>query len=157
MNPVIQANRSRTAEPRRAWETGTRRGSITVFVLVCLVAITMICGVLLRIGLAERQRIHAEERRLQAEWLVESGLERAAVRIVESKGEYQGETWNVSAAELGGRDSGRVTIAVAGPKGESARRQVRVEADYPQDATARVRLSKTLTVVIKPATTSDMP
>ena len=156
MRPVRRANGSRTPEARGR-ETALRRGSITVFVLVCLVAITTVCGVLLRIGLAERQRIRAEERRLQAEWLVESGLERAAARIAESKGEYQGETWDVSAADLGGRDSGRVTIAVEAPKGESGRRQVRVQADYPHDATARVRLSKALTVVIKPASASEMP
>ncbi|AGA30456.1 hypothetical protein [Singulisphaera acidiphila] len=149
--------RARTFEPR---ERGLRlrRGSITVFVLVCLVAITMVCGVLLRIGLAERQRIRAEARRLQAEWLVESGLERAVVQINESKGEYQGEVWEITAAELGGLDSGRVTIAVETPKDEAGgRRRVRVQADYPHDATARVRLSKMLTVAIKSASSSEKP
>lgn len=156
MKSVRCAERSRTFESRERGRR-LRRGAITVFVLVCLVAITMVCGVLLRIGLTERQRIRAEERRLQAEWLVESGLERAAVRINESKGGYQGETWEISAAELGGRDAGRVTIAVEASKEEPGRRQVRVQADYPRDATARVRLSKALTVAIEPASSSEKP
>lgn len=140
MRPVKRVDGSKPFESR---------GSITVFVLVCLVAITAICGVLLRIGLAERQRIRAEERRLQADWLVESGLERAVARIAASKGEYQGEVWEIPAAELGGRDSGRVTITVERPDATSNRRQlqVRVQADYPSDPTGRVRLHKTLTVV----------
>ncbi|SIO07845.1 hypothetical protein SAMN05444166_2338 [Singulisphaera sp. GP187] len=156
MRSVSRAQGSKSSEAR-VRRSPLRRGSITVFVLVCLVAITMICGVLLRIGLAERQRIRAEERRLQADWLVESGLERAVARLAESKGEYQGETWEVSPTDLGGRDSGRVTIAVEAPKEESGQRRVRVQADYPHDATARVRLRKALTVVIKPGSTSEMP
>ncbi len=79
------------------------RGSITVFVLVCLVAITAICGVLLRIGLAERQRIRAEERRLQADWLVESGWSVRShgslyqeVNIKEKFGPFPRRSWAVA-------------------------------------------------------------
>lgn len=117
----------------------------------------MICGVLLRIGLAERQRLRSEERRLQAEWLVESGLERAAARIEHSQGAYQGETWDLSPAELGGRDSGRVTIAVLTAEDAPGQRRVRVQADYPRNETTRVRLRKEWTVAIESAPREGAP
>ncbi|WP_406701007.1 hypothetical protein V5E97_19665 [Singulisphaera sp. Ch08] len=157
MRSARRTNGSKGGTEPRGRESRSRRGSITVFVLVCLVAIATICGVLLRIGLTERQRIRAEERRLQAEWLVESGLERAAARIAESNGQYQGETWEIPAADLGGRDSGRVTIAVTPHQAEPDRQQVRVQADYPRDQPARVRFSKVITVMIKPKSTSGLP
>jgi hypothetical protein len=150
----------RRAEPdRRAMRphAALRRGSITIFVLVCLVAITSLCGVILRIGLAERQRLRGEEQRLQAEWLVESGLERAAARIAASRGDYRGETWDLSASDLGGPNSGRVTIAVETPKEPSARRQVRVQAEYPRDAPAPTRLTKVSTIAIGSAPKGESP
>src|SRR4051812_24270557 len=98
-----------------------RRGAVTVFVLICLIVITIISGVLLRIGLFERRRIRAEERRLQAEWLVESGLERGARRLAGSRGEYRGETWDIPASELGGQDPARVTITVEPVASEPSR------------------------------------
>src|SRR4051794_6380407 len=110
--PLVRA-RPRTAAPRR--------GVVSVAVIVCLLAITMIAGALLRIGLAERRLIRDEERRLQAEWLVESGLERAAERISAS-GDYAGETWNVAADELNGPAPGVVRIVVETPAGQPRRR-----------------------------------
>ena len=54
-----------------------RRGLTTVAVLICLVVILLISGVLLKIGVAHRDRVRAQERSLQAEWLAQAGLERA--------------------------------------------------------------------------------
>jgi Tfp pilus assembly protein PilX len=84
---------------------------VTVAVLVCLVVAAMIGGALLRTGLVQRRRIQMEERRLQALWLAESGLERAAARLADAH-DYRGETWEVPAADLGGPWPGTVTIAV---------------------------------------------
>jgi hypothetical protein len=127
-----------------------RRGAITIVVLVCLVVITAICGVLLRLGLDERRRICAEERRLQAEWLVQSGLERGASRLAAAPGDYRGETWEISAADLGGPDPARVTIAVEPAGEDQGRRHIRVEADYPRDATERARASRRVAVAAGP-------
>ncbi len=57
------------------------RGSAMVPVLLCFVLIVLICGALLKIGAAQRTQIKAEETALQAEWLVESGLERAEAKL----------------------------------------------------------------------------
>ncbi len=108
-----------------------RRGSIAIAVMVCLVVIILITGVLLRAGRAGREVIRGEERRLQAEWLAESGLSRASARLAEAR-DYTGETWEVPAEAIGGAEPAVVTIAVETPDGQPGRRRVRVRADYPR-------------------------
>ena len=81
-----------------------------------------------RDGLAERERSRKAEQRLQAEWLAESALQRAAARL-SAKSDYSGEVWNISATELGGADAGRVEIKIAdvtgrAVPGESAWRRI---------------------------------
>jgi multidrug efflux pump subunit AcrA (membrane-fusion protein) len=115
-----------------------RRGAVLLIVLVCLIVITLVCVTLMRQGVAARGQVRAEERRLQAKWLAESGLERASARLA-NEADYQGETWTVSPDALGGPWPGRVTIVVAPVDGQGARRSVRVEADYPSGAALRAR------------------
>jgi Tfp pilus assembly protein PilX len=115
-----------------------RRGAVLLTVLVCLIVITLICVVLLRQGVSARGQVQAEERRLQARWLAESGLERAAARLAHDAS-YTGETWKLSADALGGAWPGQVTITVSGVEGHAARRLVNVQADYPSETTLRAR------------------
>ena len=71
-----------------------------VAVLICLIVITLISGAVLKVGLAHRDLVRAQERRLQAEWLAESGVQRALARLAVDR-DYAGETWPFSAADLG--------------------------------------------------------
>jgi type II secretory pathway component PulK len=116
----------------------SRRGAVLLAVLVCLIVITIVCGTLLKQGLAARGQLQAEERRLQARWLAESGLERAAARL-ESDITYPGETWKPSPDSLGGSWPGQVTISVSRVEDHPNQRLVQVQADYPSGATYRVR------------------
>jgi type II secretory pathway pseudopilin PulG len=118
--------------------------------LVGLVLIALIAGTLLRTGLARRRGLRMEERELQARWLAESGLERAAARLAEAP-DYRGETWTIPAAELGGPWSGAVAIAVEPVAGRPGRRLVRVRADYPDGAEPRARRRAEATVELGPA------
>ena len=114
----------------------TRRGAVVLVVVACLVLLAMIGAALVRIAQARRERVDLEGRMIQARWLVDSGLERAAARLA-SDGDYRGETWEVPAEALGGR-SGVVRIVVeAGP--DPAGSVVLVEADYPGDSPTRAR------------------
>jgi hypothetical protein len=81
---------------------------------------------------------------------VESGLERGAARLARARGDYQGETWEVPAADLGGADPARVTIAVEPLEKNPSRRSLRVQADYPRDATEKARVSKRILVPVEP-------
>jgi hypothetical protein len=119
-----------------------RRGFLAVLVLVCIVVMAAIGAGLLRIGLAERARLRDEERRLQAEWLVESGVERGLAALA-SRPDYRGETWEVPADALGGPSPARVTIAVESREG---RQFLRVRADDRRDAPGRIRLTRTVRV-----------
>jgi hypothetical protein len=114
---------------------------VLVVVLVCLMVLLMLGGVLLRRGQAQRGQVQAEERRAQAEWLAEAGLERASARLAESP-DYDGETWELAPEALTGRWPGRVVIAVQKVDGNPGRRLVSVRADYPLHEPLRARQSK---------------
>ena len=76
------------------------RGMTVVAVLVCLIILTLISGAVLKVGVAQRELARSQERRLQAEWLAESGAERAIARLARDR-DYAGETWSRQPADLG--------------------------------------------------------
>jgi len=126
-----------------------RRGLALVPALVCLVLTSLLCLALLRQASLRRSVIAAEGRRLQAEWLAESGLSLAKARLGADPG-YRGETWSIPAGPLGGADAAAVTVAVGPPElpfADGRRRvSVRVVADYPARGDRRARQSKELTL-----------
>jgi hypothetical protein len=118
-----------------------RRASITVAVLVCLLVIMLIGASLLRIAGSQRAAVLGEERMLQADWLAESGMERAAARLAADP-LYAGETWPIPADALGGGSSGLVSIRVESRPDEPGLRLVTVQADYPAEVVRRMRARK---------------
>jgi hypothetical protein len=116
-----------------------------VAVLVCLVVITMIAGVLLKAGRAQRERVRAQERRLQAEWLAEAGIQRALARLAADSG-YRGESWEIAARDLESPDAALIAIAVEPASEDPSRLRVRARADYPRDPPSRVRHTKQIVV-----------
>ena len=106
-----------------------QRGAILVVVLVCLAVATAMSVVVVKQIAAERQAVQMNHRRLQASWLAEAGIERAAARLAADP-KYAGETWTISANELAAGESGVVKIQVEAIAGQPERRSVRVEADY---------------------------
>jgi hypothetical protein len=150
-------------------KTRPRRGMAVVAVLVCLIVLTLIGGTLLKLGLVRRQLNRDVELRLQAEWLVESGVNRALARAADSG--YKGETWRLTAADLGlperseqnngtenrNADAALVTIAVDQPGTEPRRRRIRVQAEYPRNAERRSRFSHELTIDLEPTKAGATP
>lgn len=126
-----------------------RRGLAIVPAFVCLILVTVFCGVLLKLAASHRVLVRSESRKTQAEWLVQSGLERASARISADSG-YRGETWEIAAKEMAGGKPAIVRIAVEPIENDLKRVRVRVEADYPRDETLRARSSKTLNLDLKP-------
>jgi hypothetical protein len=122
------------------------RGAALIIALAAVVILMMIVATLARIGIAERRQTIAEARRLQADWLAESGLARASVKLAGSDS-YNGETWAPTAEDLGGRDGGRVVIVVAPVAKHPGRRLIHVRADYPDDPARRAR--RTLQAIIE--------
>ena len=126
-----------------------RRGLVSVAVLIGLIIIGLICAGLLKVALARRAEVALEERRVQAEWLAESGLERASSRLAAS-GEYRGETWEIPAEDLGGRGSAKVLIEIPPIADRLDHRKVRAQADYPTGSSLRTRQTREIIVKITP-------
>ncbi len=116
--------------------------------VVCIAVASVIFLSLLRLSVAERTRVETEAWQVQAAWLAESALERAAARLADDP-DYQGETWNLSADDLGTRYGAAVTIQAETIPERKQRRLIRVEADYPDRSQRRARRSKQLVVEVK--------
>ena len=128
------------------------RGGVLLLVVVCLSVMALVFGSLVKISVAERAGARSEERRLRAEWLAESGLERAWAKLADDK-DYAGETWELSAAMLRGLDPGVVRIRVDSLAGKVGRRRVTAQADYPRDSGTRARQTRVIEINV-PATAS---
>jgi len=127
-----------------------RRGAILILVLVCLAVATALIVGAVRLAAVSHRAAKTEGWNLQAAWLAESGLERAAARLAANPG-YQGETWNVPRAHLDGRHGGTVVIEVLRPDADQPRRRsVRIRADFPDDPDFRVRHSKQVLMNLSP-------
>jgi type II secretory pathway pseudopilin PulG len=125
------------------------RGMTAVAVLICLIVVTMISGALLRVGLTHRDQVRSQEQRLQAEWLAESGIQRAIARLA-SDPKYPGETWEIGAKELDSTEPASIAITIDRPPDTPRRVSVRVRADYPRDLPHRSRHSKKIIVELEP-------
>ena len=146
-----------------------RRGSTVIAALVCLIVLTLIGATLLKLGVVRRQSNHDFEIRLQADWLLESGSNRALARAAER--DYKGETWRLSAADLGlpersAQTNGEkkvtvhaaiVTIDVDQSRAQIGRRRVRVHADYPLTGDHVSRRSRELLIDLEPAKAGANP
>ncbi len=129
------------------------RGITAVAVLVCLIIVTLVSGALLKLGLAHRDQVRAQERKLQVEWLAQSGIDRGLARLA-AKADYSGETWVISPRDLdlpAGPGSSKAPAAVVVIKVERSgkapgQRLIKVQADYPPDAPRRARHSNQILV-----------
>jgi hypothetical protein len=113
--------------------------------MISVLVILMILGgfslTLARTLASKRRILRNEEQRIQAEWLAEAGIERAAARW-KATGEATAETWMIPPEELGGRGGGKVTIAFDPPMPESKSRHVRITAEYPVDEASQALIHR---------------
>lgn len=122
-----------------------RAGAIAVIALIAILITISIGMSLVKTTLLERQETFKLQDQKQSEWLVEAGIERAVARL-EASADYRGETWTLSAEELGGRDGGEVTIRIEDSAEENGRKQLTVIADYPAGDEQRIRSRKHITI-----------
>jgi len=115
--------------------------------IVCIAVASVIFLSVLRLSVAQRTRAEAQAWQIQAAWLAESALERAAARLADDP-DYEGETWSLSADDLGTRHGAVVTIQAETIPEQKQRRRIRVEADYPDHPQHRARRSKQIVVEV---------
>jgi hypothetical protein len=131
-----------------------------VVALVCVALAAVVMVIAVRRALGEWKMVRLEAQQVQCRWLAESALDRAAARLAADP-KYAGEVWKIAARTLRGKEDGEkedrsaggavVKIDVSTPPNEPSRRVVRAQADWPEDASARVRVSKQVTIEIAPA------
>jgi hypothetical protein len=121
--------------------TRKRRAMVMIIVLVCLAVAGMLLLVGIKLAMASHNAMRAAGWAEQARWLAESGVDRAAAKLA-SDANYSGETWNISAKELGGEDAASVKIEVKQIPQQSNSRMIKVEADFPDDPLDRARCGK---------------
>ncbi len=114
------------------------RGAIILVVLVALIVASAVLVSVARLALTDRTAWRMESWEVQAAWLAESGLDRAAARIKNDPA-YQGETWTLPAELFDGRHGGKVVIDVQAVGREPSQRRIRIQADYPDDPQDRAR------------------
>jgi len=126
-----------------------RRGGALVVAMV-----TLIAGAVVRSLLAEHRQARQSQNELQAQWLAESALARAAVQLAQSS-DYAGETWqpklSTSADEA---DSGTVEIQVEKLESPAPTQRIVAIAHYPNHEWRRVTVRREYTRALSPPTES---
>lgn len=123
------------------FERTPRRGSILIIAVLCLVLATSIVGVLLSLVQKQRRQIAFEQAQVQAEWLAESGIDRAVFRL---RGDhaYEGETWMPGSSDLAGEESAEVMIEIQKSTDRPSAYAILVKAVYgsgPGQSVTRTR------------------
>lgn len=119
-----------------------RRGGGLVVALVTLLVVTSLMGSLIRSLLVEMRQSRHEAADLQAHWLAEAALDRAATKL-RSQTDYAGETWKVefSPTANSGGSTGLAEIHIEREAADQPT-SVSVEARYPDDTRRRAKAER---------------
>jgi hypothetical protein len=114
--------------------------------LVCLTVIVLALTAMLgRMSHGHRQ-VLLRQRSVQADWLAESGLERAVAQW-QRDAAYRGERWRVESDQLGGRGAAEVLIEIETPETQPSA-IIRATVRYPDGPIGAVQVKKQLSVPI---------
>lgn len=119
----------------------SRRGTALIVVMMCLMLVTAIMSSMLKSTLLQRKQMMQEQLRLQAEWILESALERAVLQRANDP-DYQGEIWEISPVDLGTQYRGSAEIILK-TEGEDARLiSIQAHVKYPENTPFSVSRTK---------------
>ena len=116
-----------------------KRGVALITALICLAIVMALIGNMLVGALQISRQMRVERDRRQCELLLQAGLDRAVLRI-SAAALYQGEVFDLRAADIIQRGDGRVTIEVSREAG--APPQIHVVAEYPVGSDRSIRRSR---------------
>jgi hypothetical protein len=131
-----------------------QRAFMLIAVLVSLTLVMMLFAAWIKTVARAGEQLRAQQYRLQAEYLVDSALGRAAAQLAANP-RYTGETWRPTVHGAGADRTGNVTIEIVAAPEPAARRLLRVVADYPEHGIDRARRSKE--IQIGPAAEDQKP
>lgn len=127
----------------------SRRGIALLMTIAAMVFVSAIGAVLLGLARSRLLDLRREESAIQAEFLAEAALDRAAAKL-QADPSYTGEIWKISAKEMGGREAAQVVIAISADSRRPNRREARAVADFPVDTRRRSRRTRTICIDLKP-------
>lgn len=107
-----------------------RRAMLVLSVMICLALVMMLMVAWFKTIALERQQLRAQQNRIQAEYLAQSAVARAAARLA-AGGAYEGETLDVSAESLASSAPAKVTIKVEAALDDPQARLINVSARVP--------------------------
>jgi type II secretory pathway component PulK len=122
--------------------THDRAFSLTL-ALGCLAISVLIATALMGIAGREKALLRQDFLRIQAEWLVESGVEKAAAQLAENS-DFLGERWSIDAELLNGFDTAIIEIRIEKPADRLSRRIATVRAIFPATTSLPKVASKTV-------------
>ena len=124
------------------------RGAALAVALITLMVVMLMTGAILQSLLASRRQLLLGENELQAAWLAESGLQRAASQL-RSQADYDGEAWSVSGLqdEPNGAQ-GLVKIEVTSRAAEPMTKRITATATYPLGSPRQIAIQRVLEVRI---------
>jgi hypothetical protein len=114
---------------------GSRSGAALLLVIIAIVVSSMVTATLAQMAIAQHRQMRHEQNRVQAFWLAESGLNRAAMKL-NADPQYVGEEWRVpvTAEET---QTALVTIRVLPER-------IEIAAEYPVDTVYRAQVRREL-------------
>ncbi len=124
-----------------------RFGILILAVLACLALVTVLAGVWLRMLALERQQARSQQFTLQAEYLADSGLQRATAQLA-ANAAYRGESWEPSADALGLPMPAKVIIEVEPKQDNPQARSIRVSAELAGRGPNQVLRRKQQTILL---------
>jgi Tfp pilus assembly protein PilV len=140
---------SRFIEPSRRPSPkgrGRNRGSGLVIALVTLLVVTSIMGSIMHALLTELRQTRQTMNEVQAQWLADAAVERAAARL-SANSNYQGENWNVNFPISSGTAESHGTAEIKVERsGDEKPARIIVHANYPDDSRRRVSAERTVSV-----------
>jgi len=121
------------------------RGSVLTAAIVCLIVALLLGAALARSIVLQHRMARAELQRLQAFWLAEAGVARAAAAL-RSKADYPGEVWQFSVVGPAGLLPSAVQIRVETVPDQPQKRLIRAEARVPESVLSGTAYRKQLVI-----------
>lgn len=111
----------------------SRRGAALIVALVTLLVVMLVAAALIRSMLVAHRQAELRQNELQAAWLAEAAVARAAAQLA-LQPDYKGETWTVAV----GKGSSAIGVAEIRLEQSDAKTKVIVLARYPDHPIKRV-------------------
>jgi type II secretory pathway component PulK len=122
-----------------------RRGGGLIVALVTLLVVMVMTGAIIRTLITDFRETRQAANELQAQWLADAALARAAIQLQSNSG-YTSEIWKPTINDNADADTGVAEIRVERNNESSRPDQLIVSARYPDHPWRRVSVSRSLRI-----------